>query len=403
MRGGDTSGLRAYNERLIISSIRQNGAQSKAEIARATGLSGQAASVIVNALLNEGILLKQDKVRGGVGQPYTPIALNPAGAYSLGIKIGRRSTEAILVDFNGNTVAARETTYPAPLSEMVMPTAVTHARELLSVLGPRNPDRIAGVGVAMPGELHEWSVELGLPPGALDGWRGIDVAGVLEAALDLSVTLYNDASAACAAEMAAGGSIICNSALYIYLGTFIGGGMVINGQLYRGDQLNAAVIGPMPMESHDEDGRPQQLIRFASVIQLEQALDAAGLDGRAIISGSKGPDDSAQAVFLRWTEVAAASLARATVAAASIIDFERVVIDGLLSPGWRDHLIVALRQKIEGFNRAGLSPFEIVAGSIGPRARVLGAALLPLHMQFSPDTELLARSPTAFRHSVETQ
>lgn len=77
MRGGDTAGLRAYNERLIVSALLRSGALSKAEIARETGLSGQAASVIVNALIADGMLLKQPKVRGQVGQPSTPIAPNP--------------------------------------------------------------------------------------------------------------------------------------------------------------------------------------------------------------------------------------------------------------------------------------------------------------------------------------
>lgn len=391
MRGGDTSGLRAYNERLIISAIRQSGALSKAAIARATGLSGQAASVIVNALMQEGILLKQDKVRGGVGQPHTPIALDPSGAYSLGIKIGRRSTEAILVDFLGRIVAARETTYPAPLYEVVMPLAASHAQELIANLDPSKRPRIAGVGVAMPGELHAWSVELGLPPGALDGWRDVHVAGELERVLDLPVTLHNDASAACAAEMAAGRGIRCNSALYVYLGTFVGGGLVIDGQLYRGDQLNAAAIGSMPMATTGPDGRPQQLIHLASVVQLEQALHAAGLDGRAGLSDPEAGDELADFVFRKWAETAAPGLARAIVAAASVIDFKVVVVDGLLKPAWRDRLMKILVQAMNGFNRAGLSPVEFVAGSIGAKARVLGAALLPLDARFSPDTELLVR------------
>ena len=102
MRGGDSTGLRAYNERLMITAIRQAGALSKAEIARTTGLSGQAATVIVNSLLDEGLLVKREKVRGRVGKPFTPIALNPEGAFSIGVKIGRRSLEALLVDFRGN-------------------------------------------------------------------------------------------------------------------------------------------------------------------------------------------------------------------------------------------------------------------------------------------------------------
>lgn len=392
MRGGDSTGLRAYNERLIISAIRRRGKLSKAEIARETGLSGQAASVIVNALLDDRTLRKQEKVRGGVGQPYTPIDLNPEGAYALGVKIGRRSTEAILVNFRGEVVASRETAYATPLVDTVAPLAEAHAGELVATLRPGDVARIAGVGVAAPSALDEWSAELGLAPGALDDWRHVDIAARLERALGQPTTLYNDANAACAAELALGGGIPGGSALYLYLGTFVGGGLVIGGRLHFGDQMNAGAIGSMPMACSGPDGRPRQLIHLASIIQLERALDAAGLDGQAIIAGREAPVAEAEAVFAKWAETAAEGLARAIVAAASVVDIERAVVDGLLRPEWRAALLAALDAAMERFNRAGLAPIELVAGSIGTKARVLGAALLPLHTRFSPDTELLAPS-----------
>ena len=134
MRGGDSTGLRAYNERLMITAIRQAGALSKAEIARTTGLSGQAATVIVNSLLDEGLLVKREKVRGRVGKPFTPIALNPEGAFSMGVKIGRRSLEVLLVDFGGAVVASRSTPYAAPLPAQTMALATETAIELIESL-----------------------------------------------------------------------------------------------------------------------------------------------------------------------------------------------------------------------------------------------------------------------------
>ena len=239
MRGGDTTGLRAYNERLMITAIRQAGALSKAEIARTTGLSGQAATVIVNSLLDEGLLVKREKVRGRVGKPFTPIALNPDGAFSMGVKIGRRSLEVLLVDFGGAVVTSRSTPYPAPLPAPTMALATRTALEVIGSLKRELRTRIVGVGVAMPWVLHEWSDVLGLDREAIAAWREIDVAADLEAATELPVAPYNDATAACAAEMIAGDRIDRRSALYIYLGTFVGGGVVIDGRLYRGEQLNA--------------------------------------------------------------------------------------------------------------------------------------------------------------------
>ncbi len=389
MRDGESIGLRAFNERLMITAIRQAGALSKAEIARTTGLSGQAATVIVNSLLDEELLVKREKVRGRVGKPFTPVALNPEGAYSLGVKIGRRSLEVLLVDFCGGIVASRSTPYHAPLPSQTMAMATDTTLELVGSLKRSLRARIVGLGVAMPWVLHEWSDVLGLEREAIAAWGEIDVAAELEAATGLSATLYNDATAACAAEMIAGDQINRRSALYIYLGTFVGGGIVIDGRLYRGEQFNAGALGSMPIGDTDAAGNPQQLIHRASVIDLERALAAAGFDESEMLNpaGTRDPE----AVFSAWLKRAVEALSRAVVSAMSVVDFEAVVIDGLLRPDWRRRVVDGVAGAYGRFDCTGLSSIEIATGSIGPQARVLGAALLPLIGRFSPDTELLVK------------
>ena len=390
MRGGDSIGLRAYNERLMIAAIRQEGALSKAEIARTTGLSGQAATVIVNALIEEGLLVELERVRGQVGKPFTPITLNAQGAFSIGVKIGRRSLEAILVDFNGNVIASRTERYDAPLPESTMTAAIEASQELIEFVDSQLRARITGIGVAIPWDLHEWSDVLGLKPATLEDWRKIDVAQQLESSTGLAVSLFNDATAACAAEMIAGDRIRKRSALYFFLGTFVGGGVVIDGRLHRGEQFNAGAIGSLPMNGNDSDGRPNQLIHLASVIELERALASAGFDSSDMFSFL--PVDDAEFIFKKWMRRTVPALSRAIISAASVIDFQEVVIDGLLCPAWRQRIVNAVTKECGKFNHAGLSPFEIAIGSIGPSARVLGAALMPLIQRFSPDSDLLVKT-----------
>ena len=105
-RGTHQAGVRLYNERLVLSIIRRRGSMAKAEIARATGLSPQTISIITNQLTRDGLLVKGAPSRGRVGQPLVPYSLNPEGALSFGLKIGRRSAELVLVDFVG-TVRAK--------------------------------------------------------------------------------------------------------------------------------------------------------------------------------------------------------------------------------------------------------------------------------------------------------
>lgn len=115
-RGSNQSGLRAHNERLVLSLIRQSGALAKAEIARMTGLSAQTVSVIMRALEADGLLKKDAPVRGKVGQPSVPMSLNREGALFLGLKVGRRSLDLVLTDFLGRIVDRKSLThrYPTP-------------------------------------------------------------------------------------------------------------------------------------------------------------------------------------------------------------------------------------------------------------------------------------------------
>ncbi|MEM9012772.1 MAG: ROK family transcriptional regulator [Pseudomonadota bacterium] len=397
MRGGDSTGLRAYNARLIVDAVRQAGALSKAEIARATGLSGQGASVIVNALIAEGVLEKRPKVRGQIGQPSTPIALKKRGATAIGVKIGRRSLEVLCLDLTGEVLESRVERYAAPLPGPTLSAARTLTEEVLERLGPAGRTRLAGIGIAMPDDLHAWSEELDLPATALADWREADPAALLAELTEAPVTRYNDATAACAAEILAGVSITRQSALYFYIGTFVGGGVVIGGRLYRGARQTAGALGSFPIDGMAPDGRPAQLIHAASAIDLERALSAAGLDAAAMITGQA--DDAARAsaepVFAAWCARAAPALARAIVGAISVVDFETVVIDGVLNPRWRRALRHAVAEEIRRQNLAGLTLPELATGSVGAQARVLGAALLPLNDRFSPDIDLLVRGAIA--------
>src|SRR5215217_2162582 len=113
-RGTNQTGVRLYNERLVLSLIRRHGDLPKADIARMTGLSPQTISIITNALEADGLLLRGNPLRGKVGQPLVPYSLNPEGALSFGLKIGRRSVDLYLINFAGETLGLLHRTYPYP-------------------------------------------------------------------------------------------------------------------------------------------------------------------------------------------------------------------------------------------------------------------------------------------------
>lgn len=392
IRGGDQLGLRAYNKRMILNLIRQTGALPKAEIARLTGLSAQAVSVIVNALLKEKLVRKEKKVRGKVGQPHTPIALNANGVLSVGVKIGRRSLELMLVNFHGESIAYKQFPYTAPRQRDV---AALLRRELADLLGGVESalrERVIGVGVAMPGQLSGWTDVMGLDPGELVDWDKVDIVEFIARETCLPVEIHNDATAACAAEMVLGGALTFSNALYLYVGTFIGGGVVINGQLFEGSQSNAGAVGSMPVAA--AGGGQQQLIRQSSLFQLENTIREAGIQDPATIADMV-QDPRARKHFDAWRQSAAGPVAQAIAAALSVIDFEGVVIDAMLHPADVEAFVQDVRAALLKIDMTGTSPMVLRHGSIGPKARVSGAAILPLIRQFSPDQELLVKKAVA--------
>lgn len=385
---GDAFGMRAYNRNLILDVIRQNGALAKAEIARTTGLSAQSASVIVNALLKDRLVRKEKKIRGKVGQPVTPISLNPAGAYSVGIKIGRRSLEVVMVDFNGGLVRHDRVDYRAPIRDHVIGELRVRLHQILAGTDDKVAERIVGVGVAMPSFFNEWATQIGLRQDELDDWVSVDICAEISAICGLDCTLYNDATAACAAEMALGKTIGRRNTLYIYAGTFIGGGVVLDGRLYQGSRQNAGAVASMPIGPDNA-----QVLESASVVFLDQRMRAAGLSYRSLAEAMETP--GAQPYIDDWLDEAAGAIAHVAVSAVSVIDFESVVIDGVLPRAMVERLCEQVRGALARFNLTGLAKFRIASGSVGRSACALGAAILPMVQKFSPGQELLAKAVIA--------
>ena len=103
-------------------------------------------------------------MRGRVGQPTVPVSLDPEGALSLGLKIGRRSCDLVLIDFCGAVRRRAHRTYPYPTPDLVMDFVATSSLPLVGAADARGRRRrIAGLGVAAPFQLWNWAAEIGAP------------------------------------------------------------------------------------------------------------------------------------------------------------------------------------------------------------------------------------------------
>ena len=388
MRGSSQTGVRLYNERLVLSLVRTHGNLPKAEIARLTGLSPQTVSVIVRQLEHEGLLLKGKAQKGKVGQPLQPFSLSPEGTFAIGLKVGRRSGDLVLVGLDGVARKSVHHPYHFPTPEQFMTFVKLGIDELLADLSPQQRQRISGMGVAAPFDIWKWEEEVGASRDVMEAWRSFDLNAELASLCPWPVLPCNDATAACAAELLLGRGRQFRDFAYFYVGYFIGGGVVLNGHVFNGPKGNAGAFGSMPVQR--ASGGTEQLIRSASLYLLERHLRDDGRDASMLW---KSDDDWSRIGpgLDRWVEGAARGIAQAAISIAAVTDPAAIIIDGAVPPHVRAQLVAAVRSQMTRVNTDGINAFAVCEGTIGIQARALGAASLPLFANFMVDRDVLLK------------
>ncbi len=403
-RGSNLLGVGQYNERLVLQLVRRSGRMSKAEIARTTNLSAQTVSVIINRLLSNKLVRKQARQRkkGKVGQPAVPISLNPTGAYSIGVKIGRRSTDTLIIDFEGSILQRIRFQYDYPNPDKVFPRVEEDIATLIDAMNKTHQSRITGIGVCAPYILGGWQQAVDAPRDVLSRWNRIDIGAEIRANQSLPVWFSNDATAACLAELEFGKGPKFDSYLYLFVGTFIGGGVVLDGTLRAGAYNNAGAVGSMPVPAIYADSavttqsETVQLIYCASRYLLEDHLARLGIDSESAIKQLGDRDNSeppveVNDVFNTWLQQAAQALAFTVATATSVVDFKGVIIDGALPDNLVKQLAANVEQKLTEINLEGLVQPKVIAGTNGSDARARGAAVLPFYSNYTPDRDVLLK------------
>ena len=388
LRGTNQSGMRDFNERLVLSLVRQYGGLAKSDIARITGLSAQTTSVIMRALEQDGLLLRGEPLRGRIGQPSVPMSLNRNGAFFLGLKIGRRSADLVIVDFMGTVRATHRRIYRYPTPGALIAFVAEALPGLTQALPPDQRARISGMGVAMPFQLWNWVKALGAPQAEMDAWRERDIQAELAAICGVPVYVQNDATAACGAELVFGTGERPKDFLYFYFGTFIGGGLVLNGQLFLGRTGNAAGVGPIPVPG--PDGRIRRLFDSASLSVLAEMMEAAGESSDHIW---ERPDhwQVSQGVLTAWMQAAAEGLASAILSASALLELEAVLIDGWFPATVRAEITRRTQEALRRMDLSGISAPQVREGTVGAQARSLGAAAIPLSQRYLIDQNAALR------------
>jgi predicted NBD/HSP70 family sugar kinase len=370
-----SSNVRNHNERAYLSMLRVAGPMAGSELSRRIGVSAQTVSVITRALEADSLIVKEAPVKGKVGKPQVPVALNPDGVFALGLRLGRRGADLILLDMLGTprSVWTMNYLYPDPAGvEAFVEGALNEAAELL---GPKLSQRITGIGVGAPYELWNWLDALGATAEQADAWREYSFETAFKRFTSLPVFVANDINMACNGELLFGTGATYSDFAYFYVGSFIGGGVVLNGQVFHGVRRNAGAFGSIPIG--DVSDPDHQLIHHASVYRLETSLSETL--GRTI---NLRRDESVWAeheeAVSAWIADTAKALAKAAVAVCAVLDVPTIIIDGGMPIAVRARLIDAMRAEVEKVDQQGIDGFQIVEAKLGRDAGALGAGYEPI-------------------------
>ncbi|MAU22932.1 MAG: sugar kinase [Martelella sp.] len=216
----------------ILTRLRDQGAMSRAELSRVTGISSAGVTKIMTQMIREGLVRECDPSGAfSIGRPATTVEICPEARHVLGIHLGAGQVHIALSDAALNLSHTRSITYDLtePVEDLIARVSDLARNVLRDGALPFN--QILGIGVGVPGgvdparRVNTHSV--------LTGWKGIAFAEAFEQSLGLPVVLEHNATAMAMAEACYGAGRAAESILYLLLGKGIGGGFVQTGAAER--------------------------------------------------------------------------------------------------------------------------------------------------------------------------
>ncbi|WP_218009263.1 ROK family transcriptional regulator [Herbidospora cretacea] len=387
---------------MVLDQIQLADGISRVEIAERTGLTPQTVSGIVRRLIDEGMVREDgaSRVLNG-GKPRTTLRLNPDARAAIGVHFDPVKLTCTVVDLMGRPLAVRR----RPVAPGTDPADVVAAMAALVgevLTESRVPaERVLGVGLAAPGPLDQ-NLGLIVAPPQLANWTRVPVQRMLAEATGLPVTLDNDATAAAVGERWSGAGKGVAHFAYLFFGTGVGGGLILNHQVYRGGSLNAGEFGHSTVLADGPEcycgnhGCLESLVNpSALVAQVHERLaagragalsgpygiDPASVDHAAILLAAAQGDPLAVEVV----DEAARHVASIAVSVANFVDVDLIVLGGHGIEHVEDRFVAAVAAALSTRPLSRhVRVVDVAASPLGADAAVIGAATLVLHTTYSP-------------------
>lgn len=381
--GGSLRSLRFSNASAVLGVVAVAGPIHRAEIARRVGLSRTTVTTITRELLEGGVLIESadgGRSPAADGRAGDHLALNPTAALAGGISLTLDAAAARVHDLGGNELAAAE----RPLTSADdwrsrADIAVSTLNDALAAAGAPS-ERLLAVGVGLPGQIDPKD---GIVHGALDDqpWHGVNALEAMSKRLGVPVLVDNNVRLETLAERRWGAANERENVLYVNISSGLAVGIIVGGQLYRGDGGGAGEFGHVSIDINGPAcrcGNRGCLVLYAGGPALRRRLsDVLGHDALLsdIVAAAR---DGNRAVANVLADVGT-TVGRELASVCNLLSPELVVVGGETASSG-DMMLLPLREALVRHALAPRGAPRVAASTLpaGAAAGALGAIALAL-------------------------
>jgi predicted NBD/HSP70 family sugar kinase len=322
--GSSPRRIRLANAAAALRHLHSAGRMSRADLARRLGLNRSSSGQIVAELAQSGLVREMEEVERSetrsAGRPGILLELVPDAAFFFGVEIGVEHISAVIIDLAGASRLHRRLPFDAPATPVA--ATVTHAVALaFDGLDPAMRDRCRGVGVSAPMHIRP-DGRVSLAP--LIGWRDLALTDIVTSALPIAVPIMieNDANAFAIGDSYKHGST--GVTLFLLMETGVGGGILIDGKLFRGGHGLSGEIGHMLVPGSNGISLEQLIGRDALVSRYRAASGQLGADLYEFLAAVRDREPAAVTIAEDWSRHLGFTLYQAC----RMIDPQRIVLGG---------------------------------------------------------------------------
>ena len=359
--------LRRLNERTVLETIRLGAPISRAEISRRAEISKPTVSLALQSLLDAGLVRESRSAPQGLSYGAVYFESVPEAALVLGLDLGARFLRGAICDLAGEVRARQDIELRAADVDEAL-TAAAALRDSLVESSELDGHLIDGAVVGVPGVVEARTGKLRLAAN-VEGLEGRALADDLRERLGFHVALENDINLAALGEHWAGVARGVPDFVFLSVGTGMGAGLVLEGELHRGHHGAAGEVDfALPGLGDEVDPSAPAIAELAAGLAREgkwQTRLAPPFDVRALFAAARGGDPLGRAVV----EEEARRIALHIAPVAAVADVGLVVLGGGIGANG-DLLLEPVRGHLGDWLPY---PPRIETSSLGEAAVLMGA------------------------------